>query len=255
MSDPDLPPLDEDVRALVRRAAAVQPAPPGARSRVLNRVEHIVGPPGGGGGDGGSAGSGGASLRTSDATGAAKRLLRRVLPLAASFGLGGGVVAIAMQRPPEPARIVYVDRPSETASVAQPPTDPNGTPVPPSERVPAPASSQAPVPSAIAPPSGRPLAASPSRDQLTAERQLLDLARGALEREDAQAALDATARHERGYPNGALVQEREAMAIRALVLLKRTTEARARADRFRDRFPHSLLLPTIESNVGGDRLP
>jgi hypothetical protein len=51
--------------------------------------------------------------------------------------------------------------------------------------------------------------------------------------------------HERRYPNGLLVQEREVMAVRALALLGRSEEAHARADRFRSRFPSSLLLPAL----------
>jgi hypothetical protein len=180
------------------------------------------------------------------------RFVRRLPPLAASFALGAGVVAVAMHGAPEARRfmappVVSVDRPA-----ADPVAERSG------DGKNLDASSQARAstpPAAIAPTASRPPPSSPSRDQLTAERQLLDLARGALEREEPQAALDATARHERGYPNGALAQEREAIAIRALVLLGRTTEARARADRFRSRFPQSLLLPTIESTVGAGRMP
>ena len=61
--------------------------------------------------------------------------------------------------------------------------------------------------------------------------------------------------HERRYPQGLLVQEREAMAVRALLLLKRHEDARARADRFRARFPDSVLLPTIEAAVGSPVTP
>jgi outer membrane protein assembly factor BamD (BamD/ComL family) len=92
-------------------------------------------------------------------------------------------------------------------------------------------------------------------NQLKAERALLDVARGALEGEDGAAALAATAQHERKFPNGALVQEREAMAVRALMLLGRAAEARARAERFRTRFPESPLLPTIQSAIGARSVP
>jgi hypothetical protein len=171
--------------------------------------------------------------------------------LAASFALGGGVVAVAMQSAPSrhgPPRIVYVDRPA-------------ATPLPSDRRADTPPLAPAEASSVTGPPEGprtREQATPPSpspRDQLTAERKLLDLARGALEREEPDGALDATRRHEHAYPNGVLVQEREAMAIRALVSLGRTSEARARADRFRARFPDSLLLPTIESTVGTAHRP
>jgi hypothetical protein len=39
------------------------------------------------------------------------------------------------------------------------------------------------------------------------------------------------------------------MAIRALVMMGRVDDARARAGRFRKHFPDSVLLPTIESTI------
>jgi hypothetical protein len=76
-----------------------------------------------------------------------------------------------------------------------------------------------------------------------------------VEREDGAAALATTEEHARRYPRGVLVQEREAIAVRALVLLRRTDEARARVDRFRQRFPDSLLLPALESSTGIQSTP
>lgn len=259
MNDHDIPPMDADVRALVRSAAKVEPAPAGARERVLDRVVQVVGPPGGGGGGGEAGTSGAAGLSGTNPSRASLRFLRRSLPLVASFALGGGVVAVALHRAPEAKSFVepgvrsfvgpspadsLTGLSAEAEDVAALPT--SGTaPSNPREVMPSLATASV---EAKPPPS-------PSRDQLTAERRLLDLARGALEREEPQAALDATSQHERSYPNGALVQEREAMAIRALVLLHRASEARVRAVRFRGRFPQSLLLPTIESIVGAGRVP
>jgi hypothetical protein len=92
-------------------------------------------------------------------------------------------------------------------------------------------------------------------DGLADERRLLDAARGAVEREDGASALTATAEHERKYPNGILAQEREAIAVRALLLLGRNAEARTRVSRFRATFPDSLLLPALESSVGAASAP
>ena len=78
----------------------------------------------------------------------------------------------------------------------------------------------------------------------------MDSARAALERGDAAATLKVVARHERRYPRGLLVQEREAMGIRALAMLGRADEARHRAALFRSRFPDSVLLPAIEAALG-----
>jgi hypothetical protein len=95
----------------------------------------------------------------------------------------------------------------------------------------------------------RPAAVRPT-EQLARERALLDVARGALEREDPSSALDVTDRHAHVYPTGFLAQEREAMAVRALVMLGRTEEARARVGRFRTAYPDSILLPSLASAVG-----
>jgi hypothetical protein len=83
--------------------------------------------------------------------------------------------------------------------------------------------------------------------QLAQERALLDVARTALGRGDGQATLTALAKHAQRFPNGQLAEEREALGIQALLLLKRNDEARARGARFRQRYPGSVLLPAIEA--------
>lgn len=244
MSEWDLPPLDGDIRALVRRAATVEPASPGARARVLAGVEAIVGPSGGDGG--GCRPDAHADVPPPSTSSRPTSALRRALPLATTFALGcamGAAVMYAATRTPAPVetpRVVYVERPVATAIVDAAPLEPTAS-----------AAQRPPAPPSTAPS----LAQSPARwvvapDQLAAERVLLDVARNAIEKEDGAAALAAAAQHDRKYPNGILVQEREAIVVRALVLLGRTAEARVRAERFRTRFPNSLLLPTIESAVG-----
>jgi hypothetical protein len=84
---------------------------------------------------------------------------------------------------------------------------------------------------------------------LSAEQALLDPARVAIARGDGAGALARLALHERRFPNGALSQEREAMAIRALVLTGDRDRARARAESFRSRYPGSLLWPMIAASL------
>ncbi|HEV3189209.1 MAG TPA: hypothetical protein VGY54_01860 [Polyangiaceae bacterium] len=235
MNDVDIPPLTDSVRALVRRVAAIEAAPQGARARVLARVEAVIGPPNGGGGY-----SSGARPVAEPAEAPRHAALPRVLPLAASFALGGALGATLMHSvmrrsaSNEPERVVYVERTPATAFAT---TSVESAASPPSQAsVPAPAAPQR------APFAG-------TRNQLAEERALLDVARGALEREDAAQALAAIEKHERTFANGILVQEREAMAIRALVMMGRVDDARARAGRFRKHFPDSVLLPTIESTI------
>jgi hypothetical protein len=227
MSEPEAPaPLDDDLRALLGRAAGLEATPTEARARLRARLPAVAGAGPGGGGP----------------APASPGVLRRLGPLAVSFVLGGGaggliVAKVVRQRPPDAARVVYVDRPVPTPTPALPPA-------------------AAPPPVADGVPASRPRRArAGASDALARERQLLDLARGALERGEAAAALAATARHERLFPEGVLVQEREAMAIRALAMLGRLPEARTRAARFRERFPDSVLWPAIASSIGASAAP
>jgi len=237
MNDVDIRPLTDSVRALVRRVAAIEAAPQGARARVLARVEAIIGPPSGGGSGGYSSG---ATPVAESAASVRRGALPRVLPLAASFAVGGALGATLMHSvmrrsaPNEPERVVYVERTPATAFTMT--SAESASP-----------QSQASVAAAPTAPQRAPFAG--TGHQLAEERALLDVARGALEREDAAQALAATEKHERTFANGILVQEREAMAIRALVMIRRLDDARARAGRFRKRFPDSVLLPTIESTI------
>jgi hypothetical protein len=84
-------------------------------------------------------------------------------------------------------------------------------------------------------------------DTLAAEQALLDPARAAIARGDGAAALADLDAHERRFPAGALSQEREAMAIHALVLTGDRARAERRAATFRARFPGSVLQPLIDT--------
>ena len=80
---------------------------------------------------------------------------------------------------------------------------------------------------------------------------MLDVARGALARGEATEAIDAVNRHEKEYADGALVEEREALAIKSLVALGRRDEARSRAARFERRFPNGLMLHAVKATIEG----
>ncbi len=82
---------------------------------------------------------------------------------------------------------------------------------------------------------------------LSEEERLLDLARTALTRGEPQAGLAPLARHAVRFPNGQLVEEREALYIRILVALERDGEATVRATAFRRRFPDSLFKTVVDN--------
>jgi hypothetical protein len=77
------------------------------------------------------------------------------------------------------------------------------------------------------------------------ELRLLDRARQFDRRGDYSAALASTREHQRRFSEGQLVEEREALRIRALMGLGRAREAGETATRFRQKFPRSVLLETI----------
>jgi hypothetical protein len=223
----DLEPMDPELRSLLDAAKPADAAPDTSRARLEARL--VAGLALGAG-----AAAGGGALAAK--AGAKAALAHLALPVLVAFTLGGAVGAAVMRAtftPPAP-QVVYVDRPVPAPSA---PTEP-----PP------------PVPSAsasatAAPPVPAPSPASSRGDSVAAERRMLDGARLALERGDGAAALAEAERHARTFPTGALVQEREAIAIRALVMLGRRDDAQARARRFVVRFPDSLLRPAVEAAV------
>ncbi len=86
---------------------------------------------------------------------------------------------------------------------------------------------------------------------LAKEQVLLDTARAALARGRADDALVAVASHATQFPQGRLVEDREAVAVQALAAAGRLDEARARAKAFRARYPRSIYLKAIERSLSG----
>ena len=82
-----------------------------------------------------------------------------------------------------------------------------------------------------------------------AEVKLLERAQDALRSRPAE-ALALCTDHVKRFPSGMLVQEREVIAIEALVKTGRKDEARARADRFKARFPGSSHTRRLETLLG-----
>ena len=82
-------------------------------------------------------------------------------------------------------------------------------------------------------------------DAAREELHLMRQARAAVARGDFAAALPPIAEHTHKFKNGRLVEEREALRVKALVGLGRADEARHAAAAFRTRFPLSVLLPAV----------
>lgn len=157
-----------------------------------------------------------------------------VLLLGAGLGVGG---TLAVTRRPPPAE------PPVTAIAALDPA-PEQRPVPeapPAQAEPAPAAPVAKAP--------KPVAAPPDKTTLKDEQVLLDTARSALLNRRAEGALEALQQHERRFPAGALTEEREALAIQALVMSGQLDAAQARAAKFKARFPTSIFGPAIDATL------
>jgi len=120
---------------------------------------------------------------------------------------------------------------------------------PPPDAAPAPAPDAAPVPDAAPPPPKAP----PRRASGEMNEPLLiDQARAALRRKLVDEALRALERHEREFPDGQLVEEREVLFIEAEILKGQLPAARARIERYRARFPDGLLRDYVDSLRPGE---
>ena len=75
---------------------------------------------------------------------------------------------------------------------------------------------------------------------VTDELLLLERADAALRAGDAATALERIAEHERDFANGSFVQEREVLAVKALLEQGKTQQADQRASRFFNRFAGSV---------------
>ena len=87
------------------------------------------------------------------------------------------------------------------------------------------------------------------------ERALIDMARTAVARGQGDAALAPLERHGREFPRGRLTEEREWLAIQALLLTGRTDAAKERASRFRRAYPRSLMLPALDQVLPSESPP
>lgn len=137
--------------------------------------------------------------------------------------------------------------PSVPEAASAPPAGPtpeaaSTPPAPSSPHVPAPGRSKRRDPPAT-PPALEP-AAQPS------EVTLVERARSALVHDDPSTALATADEHASRYPDGILVEEREAIAIEALAGTGQLEDARARLARFIRRFPASGYRRHLEHLIG-----
>ena len=213
----DVPPDALDALRLARADAPAAVRLAAIEAGVLSRLP----PPAGGGGGGG----GGAPMALKAG--------------AAAVAAGAVVVAVvlASRSTPPPPLPPVIDAAPPVASV-RPTVAVSSEPT---------TISVDDLPSASSPPAA-PSAPPPEdpAEQERAEVALLDRAQASL----SSSPSDTLARcdeHAKRFANGALVQEREVLAIDALIRLGRRSEAEARAERFKQAFPRSAQLRRIEA--------
>jgi len=235
----DLPPeLEPDVLDAVRDARRILEPPADVRARMRSRLLASLPPrpDGDGGDDGGTPGEKPPATPPSPMP----KVPLWTVAAALAVGLSGGLL---YPRAPEVRVVTVVAQPSAVAVVAS-----TAMPAAPSSTLPSIAPSDLP--------SAAPAVAAPSASfatpgaALEAERAMLDVARTALGRGDGPHALGACDDHGRKFPRGVLAEEREAIAVQALLLAQRTDDARARAERFRKSYPRSIFLPAVLAAVG-----
>ncbi len=229
-------------------------APDHAEERVWKRVAVDLGPGGGAGGGAGPGpglgGGAGAGLRRGRWLGVSSQGLG-VYALGVVSGVVGSLLVLGMLRrgPAAPVGLA----PSRATSAETAPVDRELVPLPVLAALAgtADANVERVAPSVPALPSVTPAVRSSATldHSLEGERVLLDAARAALGRGDGAAALGATAAHEQRYPHGLLAEEREAIAIEALLLVPRYDDARQREALFEQRFPHSMLLQAVRASI------
>jgi hypothetical protein len=173
---------------------------------------------------------------------------------AAAFVAGVGTGAFLARSPPN---LAVGERAADVAVAPQPvrAAEPKRAPEPTEEAPPARSAANAAVPTiAIGDlPAVPAVSANRAAGELGAERALLDIARTALGRGDGANALANADDHARRFPRGALSEEREAIAVQALLLERRRQEAKDRAERFRRAYPKSILLPAVLAAAEIDR--
>lgn len=241
------------------------PAPEAALARVWARTEAVIGA--GAGGAGGAAGAKATAGGKVLAFAGTKAGAVLVTLLATSAVMGGAYRATRPAHPsaPNTARIeartpphapVLGDaawRPLPASEAAPSSPSPSAFPTVNVDDLPSAHGDRPPAagPSLRAAEPVRPAAepAPPAASALAEERALLDEASRALARDDGPRALQLTELHAQRFPSGQLAEERESVAVEALVLSRRYEEARARGARFRSTWGGSLFLPAVAASL------
>ncbi len=234
--------LDPDLEALFARERRAHPPDPAGAAAVLRKVERaaLLGSP--------AAAPAASVPRPAGIAGATARTvaLASVLSFAAGAGVGWGLRGAGVSPSPVAPQGAMSSAPVvASAALASPPATSSSpwSPVPPV--LPASEPGETRVPPASAAPTSR-TKAPPAASSLAKEGEYIETARVALARGRATDALQAIEEHAARFPHGRLVEEREALAVQALVLAGQAGAAQARAARFHQAYPDSVFGPAVD---------
>jgi len=252
MSEPEKEPFDAATARVLGAGRGLLPEPGGAKDRVRARLAASLpdgDPPAGEGSSAaGAAGEPGAPGQTIAGGGLGARVPLWTLGVAALLGGAVGYFARGPAAETGPLVNTVQTAPISSTATAAAPRSPA-----PAVTTPIPSIDVAMLPTAA--PASASASARPRGADLAAERAILDVARTALARGDGPGSLAAAQDHARKFPRGALAEEREAIAVQALVLKGDIPEARERAEKFGRAFPGSLLLPAVAAAVPSEAGP
>jgi hypothetical protein len=212
--------FDPEIEALVERGRIIPPAPDVVRARVLARARATV--------------AAGMSSPAAPAVPARGRILRVALAASVALLLGAAGATAALRG--------WIPRQQEPAPRSRPPKV-RSLPV---------AAPDHPAPRAIVPEATsiakpeRPARPPTAQESYAAELALLQRAQAAYTRREFSNALVLVAEHGRGFPNGRLAEQREALRVRSLAGAGRSEEARRAVTAFAHRFPRSVLLQRLQ---------
>lgn len=275
----NLAPLPSEVSSLLEEERARPGPPPEVEERMYGRLAVALGLPPGPAGPGGSGGtssatgappadpglaSGGVSMAASAGANAGLSKLVLAAVFAAGAVAGSVTTHLLHQHASPPARAAQREASQLTAKGEQ---IPHARAIVPSRAAPS-GRAEDPAPPTVevvksAAPSQvswralhratdaarQPATAQESvgDHQLAAERVLVERARSALVRSRPADALAAVKQHHKNFPAGRLTEEREAIRVLALVAQGEHYRARRVAKSFRQRYPHSLLRPMVDT--------
>jgi hypothetical protein len=119
----------------------------------------------------------------------------------------------------------------------------------PTEDKPATSSSAASVPRVVPSEQNANDDSSPQNGDLIRERELIDVAHSAMAHGRPLDAIAAAKRHEKKWPKGFLVEEREVVWIQALVATGEYDQAKVHVSAFHRNFPHSALSGAVDVSM------